>query len=98
VSLPALDGDSADSKVVPKFVEAVDDSLSTSSFNQDESSLGGLDFPVVVDPLHILKRFRSRLLNCVVQNGFSAVAPIANVSWCRQELGLASAVLASWHE
>jgi hypothetical protein len=76
-------------------VEAVDDSVSTSSFNQDCSSLGGLDVPVVVDRLHILKRFRSRIRNCAVRNGFTAEAPIANVSGYWQELDLASAVFST---
>jgi hypothetical protein len=39
----AFDGDSAYSKIGRKFVDAVDDSVSTSSFNQDWSSHGGLD-------------------------------------------------------
>jgi hypothetical protein len=73
-------------------VEAVDDFVSTSSFNQDWSSLGDLDCPVVIDPRHILKRFRDRRFNCVVKNGFNAEAPIANVFRDWQELGFASAV------
>jgi hypothetical protein len=65
------------------------------TFWQQWRTLDEIPDRVIVDPLHVLKWFRYRLLNCQSRNGFDPDSPLANVSQCADELVVPSAMLSN---
>jgi hypothetical protein len=93
ISYYAFDGDSAYSKLVDRFVASVDTIALSNEFN----GWSKLQHPTacVVDPLHVLKRFRYRLLNSHVRNGFDITSPVANLSEYKGRLNVPSIVFSN---
>jgi hypothetical protein len=86
-----FDADSTYSKLVKSYVDFVDNTVSKVRDFRDWNCVRH-DNASIIDPLHLLKRFRYRLLNCDVRNGFSSDSPLVNWSAYKGKLNVPKVV------